>query len=316
MPRNAHRFDRSRGLFWRRFCRVEGRCWLRLVLNLTVVLGWLASAPSGVKATEATPEEFDCVIEPQQTVKLASPVVGVIGRLDVDRGDMVRQGQVVGKLEDGVQAATLALARVRATNGFLVKAAEARVKYLKLKHERITELHSKAIGSLATLQEIQAETEVAIQQLKEAELNREVAKHEVRQAEEVLGQRTLRSPIDGTVVERLLEVGEYQNEQSPILKIAMTNPLRVEAFLPTPVYGRIRKGEPAEVRPEQPFGGTFFATVTVVDRVLDAASGTFGVRLALPNPELLLPGGLRCKIRFPGQSERTPSKNDSTLKTN
>jgi hypothetical protein len=38
--------------------------------------------------------------------------------------------------------------------------------------------------------------------------------------------------------------------------------------------------------------------VTVVDQVLDAASGTFGVRLALPNPERQLPAGIRCKVLF------------------
>jgi multidrug efflux pump subunit AcrA (membrane-fusion protein) len=41
------------------------------------------------------------------------------------------------------------------------------------------------------------------------------------------------------------------------------------------------------------------AKVTVVDRVVDAASGTFGVRLELPNPGYKLPAGLKCKTRFP-----------------
>ena len=35
------------------------------------------------------------------------------------------------------------------------------------------------------------------------------------------------------------------------------------------------------------------------DRVVDAASGTFGVRLELPNPGYRLPAGLKCKVRFP-----------------
>ena len=69
-------------------------------------------------------------------------------------------------------------------------------------------------------------------------------------------------------------------------------------FVPTSRYGEIRVGSVAEVRPEPPIGGTYAATVTAVDRVLDAASGTFGVRLALPNPGLLLPAGIRCKIVF------------------
>ena len=62
-------------------------------------------------ANSATQTEFECVIEPQQIVKLANPLVGVIAQLDVDRGDLVHKGQIVGKLEDGVEAATLASAR-------------------------------------------------------------------------------------------------------------------------------------------------------------------------------------------------------------
>ena len=231
-------------------------------------------------------------------VKLASPVVGVIARLDVDRGDIVRQGQIVGKLEDGVEAATLALAQARATNEYVSKSHEARLQFLRSKYKRLNELHSKAISSQASLEEADAEAKVAEQQLKEAELNREVAYLEIRHAEEVLKQRTLRSPIDGVVVERLLVPGEYQNEQTPILTLAQIDPLRVEVFVSTSYYGRIRTGSKAEVRPEQPVGGVYTAVVTVVDRVLDAASGTFGVRLALPNPDLLLPAGIPCKVLF------------------
>ena len=248
--------------------------------------------------SNASATEFECVIEPQQRVKLASPVVGVIARLDVDRGDIVRRGQIVGKLEDGVEAATVALAEARATNEYVSKSHEARLKFLRSKHKRLNELHSKAISSLASLEEADAEAKVAEQQLKEAELNREVAYLEIRRAEEVLKQRTLRSPIDGVVVERLLVPGEYQNEQTPILTLAQIDPLYVEVFMSTSYYGRIHIGSKAEVRPERPVGGVYTAVVTVVDRVLDAASGTFGVRLVLPNPDLLLPAGIPCKVLF------------------
>jgi multidrug efflux pump subunit AcrA (membrane-fusion protein) len=45
-------------------------------------------------------------------------------------------------------------------------------------------------------------------------------------------------------------------------------------------------------------GGEYSATVTIVDRVTDAASGTLRVRLEVLNPDLSLPGGLRCTVRF------------------
>ncbi|MEH2471081.1 RND family efflux transporter MFP subunit [Nitrobacteraceae bacterium AZCC 2161] len=287
----------SIGRLFRRLQRM--RC---MALCLCCPLGLLATGSEVMSQTPAMPfaggREFDCVIEPQQIVKLASPVVGMIARLDVDRGDIVRQGQVVGKIEDGVEAATLAVARARATNDSAVKSAEARVQFLRRKHERLEELHAKSVSSLASLQEAEAEAEVAEQQLKEAQLNRELALLEVSHAEEVLNQRTLRSPINGVVVERLLVPGEYRNDQSPVLTLAQIDPLKVEVFVPTAHFGKISVGSKAEVRPEQPISGIHVASVTVVDHVLDAASGTFGVRLALPNPHLTLPGGIRCKVTF------------------
>ncbi len=44
------------------------------------------------------------------------------------------------------------------------------------------------------------------------------------------------------------------------------------------------------------------ATVIVVDRVIDAASNSFRVRLELPNPDNALPPGLRCKLEFEGMA--------------
>ena len=50
--------------------------------------------------------------------------------------------------------------------------------------------------------------------------------------------------------------------------------------------------------PEAPVGGRYTTTVKVVDRVMDAASGTFVVRMELPNPKGALPAGLKCRARF------------------
>jgi len=54
----------------------------------------------------------------------------------------------------------------------------------------------------------------------------------------------------------------------------------------------------AKVIPEAPIGGQYTAEVKIVDRVIDAASGTFGVRLELPNPGYRLQAGLKCKVIF------------------
>jgi len=70
-------------------------------------------------------------------------------------------------------------------------------------------------------------------------------------------------------------------------------------ILPSDKYHLIKVGMKAKVIPERPAGGQYTAVVTIVDRVIDAASGTFGVRLSLPNPKHNLPAGLKCKVIFP-----------------
>jgi RND family efflux transporter MFP subunit len=284
-----------------------------LVAVLVVVgVPGLARAQS---AAEGAGTPFDCVIEPERTVKLASPVVGVIARMDVDRGDIVTTGQLLGKLEDGVEEANVALAKAKALNDFTIKGTEAKLEFLRSKEGRTGQLMAKSFGSQAAAQEAQADARVAEEQLKEAKLNLELAKLDVVRAEEVLKQRRLYSPIDGIVVERLLVPGEYRNEQSPILTLAQINPLRVEVFLPTAYYGQVQVGSAATVMPEEPIGGSFAATVTVVDKVLDAASGTYGVRLKLPNPKLELPAGIRCRIKFQLQPARhDPSAGEASAR--
>jgi multidrug efflux pump subunit AcrA (membrane-fusion protein) len=58
----------------------------------------------------------------------------------------------------------------------------------------------------------------------------------------------------------------------------------------------VRRGMSVTVLPEFPGATPRQAKVTLVDRVIDGASNTFRLRMELPNPDLSLPAGLRCKV--------------------
>ena len=119
-----------------------------------------------------------------------------------------------------------------------------------------------------------------------------------------LEMKIIRSPVDGVVVKVDLSAGEYVGEKQ-IMTIAQIDPLNVEVVVPGSEYGTIKKGMLAEVRPESPVGGVYTGKVMIVDRVVNAASGSFGVRVELPNPNLAIPSGLRCNVKFkvvPGRS--------------
>jgi RND family efflux transporter MFP subunit len=218
---------------------------------------------------EAFGEDFEGLIEPYEIVKISSQVAGILETV-AERGDIVRKGQVVAKLRAGVEHANVNLAR-------------AQVEFSKRKLERNREMF---------LQKHISEHE-------KDEIETEIAKGEalLQDAIEKLEMRTIRSTVDGVVMKRDLSTGEYVGEK-PILAIAQIHPLNVEVVVPVKRLGSVHQGMHAEIRPEPPVGGVYAGKVVIVDKVVDAASGTFGVRVELPNPSFNLPAGLRCWVRF------------------
>ena len=250
-------------------------------------------------ASPAFAEDYACLIEPNQVLKLAAPVQGVVQTINVDRGDRVTKGQLVAQLDSEVEAANLQIAKLRATNDTEIAANQAKLDYLSRKVSRNEKLRSSTeYVSLSQVDEAASDARVAAAQLHESQLNLGQAKLEAVRAEGQLHQRQIFSPVDGIVTERTLGQGEYLNDQSHILTIAEMNPLRIETFLPISVYGHVKIGDVADILPEDPVGGVYQAKVSVVDSVFDAASSTIGVRLALPNPDLALPAGIHCHVRF------------------
>ena len=83
-----------------------------------------------------------------------------------------------------------------------------------------------------------------------------------------------------------------------VVRVAQIDPLTVEVFAPLALLGEIEVGGLADVRPEEPVGGVYQATVSAVDRVVDAASGTFAVQLELPNPQYAVPSGVKCRVQL------------------
>lgn len=229
----------------------------------------IASVQSG-NAGKQLSDEMECLLEPHLVANVGSPVEGTLSQVLVDRGAHVAKGQVVARLNSAVEAANLDLRK-------------AQEEFGKRKVERNAELFRKELISAGEKDEMETQTRIA-------EL-------EVKQQQQVLDQRVIRSPLDGVVVERYLSPGErVANEK--ILRIAQVNPLNVEVIVPVELFGAIRQGMAADVKLAPLLIGNYKAKVAVVDRVIDPASGTFGVRLELPNPGNKVPAGIKCKLRF------------------
>ena len=241
--------------------------------------------------------ELECLIEPYVVVNIGSAVSGLLDTVPVDRGDLVKKGQILATLESSVETAAVEAFRARATMESPIMANLARLELSSRKHLRDEGMFQRSLIPADKMDETETGKRLAELSVLEAADAKRLAELELRRAEAEVARRTIRSPINGVVVERLLSSGEFVNENA-ILKLAQLDPLRVEVFVPVARLGEIAVGMRAQVMPEAPVGGVHEARVTVVNRVVDAASGTFGVRLDLANRNYQLPAGLKCHIRF------------------
>lgn len=238
--------------------------------RLEVPLPPIRSLPLSGNLGRQIGDAMECLVEPSLITSLGSPVEGTLHEVLVERGALVRKGQEVARLHSKVEEAT-------------VRLKTAQEEFARRRVERSEELFQKQLISASERDELETQMRVAALEL--------------AQQRQVLDQRTIRSPVDGVVVERMLGPGERVGD-GKIVKIARIDPLNVEVIAPVELLGRIRIGMSGEVRFGSLVPGAHRASVVVVDRVVDAASGTFGVRLHLANPEGRIPAGIKCTVRF------------------
>jgi len=282
---------------------------LRMLIVLLAALAGAAHAappvappvapPAPTRSTPTMARTVGCLIEPDRVADIGSQVIGVVERIHVEPGDAVKKGQTLIALRSDIERANVAVAATRSLVDSEVLAAKASLVLAEQKVQRAEALVAQKFISSQSLDQSLGEAEVARQKLQQVSSQQKIWGQERVVAEAQLGLRSVRSPFSGVVVERFVNPGE-RVEQSPMLRLAVINPLRVELLVPTALYGRLAKGDQVSVMPELPGAASMMATVQHVDRVLDAASNSFRVRLSLPNPDNKLPAGLRCRADVPG----------------
>jgi RND family efflux transporter MFP subunit len=229
--------------------------------------------------------------------------VGLLEQVHVRRGEIIHRDQVLVTIESSVEQSAVDTARFRTEAQGGLQLARNKVNAAREKARRMTELQSEKFVSSQARDDALAELKLAESELKTAEENIELAKLEHRQSIHQLNRRQIRSPFNGVVTDQYLFPGalvDGSEGTKPILKIAQTHPLAVQAILPFRYFPQIKLGQRVVVVPEPPFTREIKASIGTVDRVIDSAAGTFGVVADLNNARQELPAGIRCKLRVPG----------------
>ena len=213
------------------------------------------------------PHQVSCVLLPSQQVMVASSAPGIARSVSVQRGDFVRKGQPLMRVASDLELAQQRLAATKAD------AAQRKLERFSIAIEQrlISDLERDQLRAEARL-----------------------AQQELQVAQRAVAQKTTLSPISGVGANRKGEPGQYFGTE-PAFEIVVLNPLRIELVFKGQAFGTIRRGSKINVMLGAPVHAIRQGTVTIVDRALDARSGTFGARVVLPNPGLTIPAGVQCK---------------------
>jgi HlyD family secretion protein len=273
---------------------------------------------------------------------IAAQVPGRIITMNFEEGSLVRKGDTLAEidhrtLQQQVNEAQAALTMARQQYDLLVKGARsedlrvaeegvkqagANFNLAKLALDRTQKLFNDRSVSQSQMDAAQAQYDVASAQMKSAQQNLEKMQHyarpeeirsavaQVEQAKAALDYAAISfehsyviSPIDGTVLEKLVEVGDYANIGTPIYTVSDLRMMKMTVYVSEVDLARIRLEDSAKVildgMPSHPFDGkviyispTAEFTPKNVETKEDRIKLVFAVKIGIANPENYLKAGL------------------------
>jgi RND family efflux transporter MFP subunit len=284
-----------------------------LVVALVVVprldLGVFAPRVQTATVQRVTQAEADTVLTAtgytyaRTRAAVGARIIGRVVELPVDEGDRVREGDLIAVLDSEDLRASLAQAEAQ------VLEARARLADAEREARRQRELVEAKIVPQADLDAAQTQLDVA-----RAVLGTQQARVDAVQAQ--LAYTVIRSPIDGVVIERNVEVGEmvapggFTSQQSTgaIVRLADPASLEVEADVNESFISRLRPGQPASIRvdavPDRAYAGRLRQIVPTADR----QRAVVEVKVTIDDRDERLVPDMSCTVTFLEEGSRARSE--------
>ncbi len=292
-----------------RSCYAKMR-WTRTVLGMALIICLSTSAKaqrSGESRTasidSATSMIYEGFTEPQYDIMVAADELGRLDSIDVEIGDLVEAGQVIGKLEDSLQLISVELARMQSEMTGELDATKAEVERNRSRTLQLRQLVANEMARPDELLRAETDLRIAVARHAAAIEQAELRKLEVRRFEMQVDRRKVRVPRAGVVADVFHHPGEYITPADPaIIRLMVIDKLYAVFNVPVEDTNAMRVGNRARVFLRSS-ATTREATVTSIAPHIDGESGTVKVRVELDNPDRQLRSGDRCTLQIlPGRT--------------
>jgi len=260
-----------------------------------------------VVARAVAPEEWEeslslpAMAGPAATVNVVAKVPGRVAAWHCDEGALVAEGQVLLELDTRDLRTALRNAEAQAAMARAgLKAAEVQRDNVAKERQRLLELARTGSISPSDADRIEAGFQAAEAQVGVARAQLDMALAGLEFARRNLSEATVRAPVAGLVVKRMVDVGQETAPTSgmPLLVMQVIDPLKVEASAPEAWFSRLAPGQEATIAFDGIPGREFSGRLEMVGPVVDPASKMVRLRVAVPN----VPGDDGRPLLVPGMS--------------
>lgn len=256
--------------------------------------------------------QVEAITTAKEDLKLGFTVGGKVAKVHVKLGDHVEKDQVLITLEDEEGQALVELYELRANSDLEIHAAEAQLELARIEEKAIRTAYDNGAAMPIEVDRAATKTKLSEIDLDLAKQRYKELKPQLSQAKSRHNQYILKAPTAGFIDMITVSEGELVEDLKPVLQLVVTDPLWIDAAVPTRQSLDIHNGAPAWVSSklpgyEQPIQGK----VIHLAQVADGASDTRLVRVEIPNPEGM-PAGCHVFVSFTEPMAASLSRSNTT----
>lgn len=224
-------------------------------------------------------------VEPERLVKVYSRLQAYVKVLEKEEGDFVAKDSILARLDDTEINISYEQAKIQ------LEQAKTTLTDEENNYKRNTELKKSELIS-------EQDFQTAAANYKKAKLDYRDKLENFKNLELQLSYTKIKSPAEGYVTERLIEVGDKVNSNDHVYTVEDFDPLLIKVYVPSSDVLQLKTGLKAEIMSDILTGHVFNGNVKLINPRIDVQSGTVKVTVEVFDKTMKLKPGMFVEVKI------------------